>query len=60
MPEKFEELLKWLREQKPNDRSDQDRYYAIVITDVEKAAAVFTTLCETSAGEEIICLTEPQ
>jgi Arc/MetJ-type ribon-helix-helix transcriptional regulator len=32
-----------LKENKPNDRSDVDRYWAIVITDVEKAIAVFET-----------------
>lgn len=51
MPDKtitwqFEELLNWLREQKPNDRSDKDRYFAIVITDVEKAKAVYMAYCE--------------
>lgn len=39
--EQFEELLAALREQKPNDRSDKDRYWAIVITEVEKAKAIF-------------------
>lgn len=39
----FEELLAQLREQKPNDRSEKDRYWAISITEVEKAKAVFVT-----------------
>ena len=39
----FEELLEWLRRDKPNDRSDKDRYWAIVITEVEKAKAIFLT-----------------
>jgi hypothetical protein len=39
----FEELLEKLRLMKPNDRSGYDRYWAIVITDVEKAMAVFKT-----------------
>lgn len=30
-----------LRENKPNDRSDRDRIYAIVITDMEKTIAYF-------------------
>jgi hypothetical protein len=42
----FEELLAQLREQKPNDRSDRDRYWAIVITEVEKAKAVFVQYAE--------------
>lgn len=37
----FEELLAQLREQKPNDRSEKDRYCAIVITEVEKAKAAY-------------------
>lgn len=41
----FEQLLTALKETKPNDRSEQDRYFAIVITDVEKARAVFLTYC---------------
>jgi hypothetical protein len=41
----FDDLLATLREAKPNDRSEQDRYFAIVITDVEKARAVFLTYC---------------
>lgn len=44
--EQFEELLASLREQKPNDRSDKDRYWAIVITEVEKAKAVFLTYAQ--------------
>lgn len=39
--EQFEALLASLRQQKPNDRSDKDRYWAIVITEVEKAKAIF-------------------
>ena len=33
-----------LREAKPGDRSERDRYCQIVITDVEKAMAVFDRL----------------
>lgn len=42
----FEALLDALRSEKPNDRSDKDRYFAIVITDVEKAKAVFVTYAQ--------------
>lgn len=37
----FAELLILLDENKPNDRSLKDRYYAITTTEVQKAAAVF-------------------
>lgn len=37
----FDYLIEVLRQEKPNDRSDHDRYWAIVITEVEKARAVF-------------------
>jgi len=37
----YKELLEALRNMKPNDRSEADRYWAIVITDTEKAMAVF-------------------
>jgi hypothetical protein len=39
----LDQALSELRRNKPNDRSDADRYWAIVITDVEKALAVFKT-----------------
>lgn len=39
----FGELLTELKGRKPNDRSEQDRYWAIVITDVEKALGTFYT-----------------
>lgn len=39
----FDFLLLQLEAFKPNDRSKQDRYWAIVITEVEKAAAIFKT-----------------
>lgn len=41
----FGELLLRLREAKPNDRSEADRYHAIVITEVEKAKAVYMAYC---------------
>ena len=37
----FEYLIEVLREAKPNDRSERDRYWAIVITQAEIARAVF-------------------
>lgn len=40
---KFVDFIAALRAAKPNDRSEKDRYYAIVITEVEKAFAVFST-----------------
>lgn len=39
----FGELLTALKGLKPNDRSDADRYWAITITDVEKALGTFNT-----------------
>lgn len=36
----------YLKAGKPNDRSDQDRYCAITITEVEKAKAVFAVYCK--------------
>jgi len=39
----FDFLLLQLESYKPNDRSKQDRYWAIAITEVEKAAAIFKT-----------------
>lgn len=41
--DEFEILLYELRQQKPNDRSEKDRYWAIVVTEVEKAKAIFLT-----------------
>lgn len=41
----FDFLLLQLETYKPNDRSKQDRYWAIVNTEVEKAKAVFVTYC---------------
>lgn len=35
--------LKQLRISKPGDRSEKDRWYQIVITDVEKALSVFNS-----------------
>ncbi len=49
---KFEELLAALKELKPNDRSEQDRYWAITITETEKAAAFFKTYARGENYEE--------
>ncbi len=48
--QKLDELLTTLRELKPNDRSNQDRYWAITITEVEKAFAVFVTFAGQPEG----------
>lgn len=47
----FDNLLAQLEAYKPNDRSKQDRYWAIVNTEVEKAKAVFVTYCEDRNGQ---------
>ncbi len=38
-------LLGVIQAAKPNDRSNRDRYFAIVITDFEKLIAVFELYC---------------
>lgn len=48
----FEDLLSRLSFYKPNDRSSADRYYAIVITEVEKAKAVYLAYCREKPDEE--------
>lgn len=45
----FDELLDALRDSKPNDRSEQDRYIAITITEVEKARALFVVYVQGGA-----------
>lgn len=37
----LKEALEAMKEAKPNDRSDRDRYAAIAITDLEKLIAVY-------------------
>ena len=49
----FNALLGALRLYKPNDRSDRDRYWAITITEVEKARAVFLTYAEPLISESV-------
>ena len=41
--DEFVAFVNALKNAKPNDRSEKDRYFAIVITEVEKAFAVFMT-----------------
>ena len=41
---KFQDLLITMQALKPNDRSNADRYWAIAITETEKAMAVFAQL----------------
>jgi hypothetical protein len=48
----FEHLLITLKDQKPNDRSNADRYWAIVITEVEKARAIYLTYAAPKEGAE--------
>lgn len=37
----FVELMKEIKESKPNDRSEKDRYVAILLTELEKIYAFF-------------------
>ena len=46
LQKKFLDFILSMREKKPNDRSDGDRYWAIVITELEKAYAVFVTFAD--------------
>lgn len=39
--QEFRNLIESLKRLKPGDRSEQDRWYQIVITDVEKAFGVY-------------------
>jgi len=39
--EKFEELLKKLQEEKPDERSEEARRFAVTITEVEKVYAYY-------------------
>lgn len=41
MLEKLNELLAGLQAEKPNDHSEKDRYYSILITDTEKLIALY-------------------
>lgn len=48
---KFDDLLIAMRALKPNDRSDTDRYWAIAITETEKALGVFKTWVHEEYGK---------
>lgn len=39
--------LALLQDHKPNDRSEKDRHYAIVITELEKVYAYYKTFIDT-------------
>lgn len=43
--DKIQELILLLKDNKPNDRSARDRYWAILITDLEKILAFYTYFC---------------
>jgi hypothetical protein len=44
--EKFAELLTAVTDGKPNDRSEKDRYFAILKTEIEKALAIYKVYCK--------------
>ena len=44
--ESFESMLTLLRAVKPNDRSEKDRYMAVLIADVERAKAWYMAYCK--------------
>ena len=41
----FAQMKEALKAEKPNDRSDRDRYYAILNTELEKAYALYEVYC---------------
>lgn len=41
LSDEFRNLIDDMRNLKPNDRSEKDRYWAIVLTELEKAQALF-------------------
>lgn len=41
--ERLSVMLFILRDHKPDDRSEDDRYFAITITEMEKVVAIFQT-----------------
>lgn len=43
METEFLDFINKLKAAKPNDRSERDRYWAITITELEKAFAIFKT-----------------
>jgi hypothetical protein len=42
----LEELRQKIADNKPNDRSDVDRNYAIVLTDLQKVQAFWVSYCQ--------------
>jgi hypothetical protein len=42
----LEQIRRKIADNKPNDRSDADRNYAIVLTDLQKVQAFWVTYCE--------------
>lgn len=42
----LEELRQKIADNKPNDRSDADRNYAIVLTDLQKVQAFWVSYCQ--------------
>ena len=39
-------LIDMAKSAKPNDRSEQDRYFAVLITDIEKLRAYYLAYCK--------------
>jgi hypothetical protein len=44
--QELDQLRQKIADNKPNDRSDADRNYAIVLTDLQKVAAFWVAYCE--------------
>ena len=45
----LENALTVLREQKPNDKSEKDRRYAVTITEMEKVIAYYATFISSTS-----------
>ena len=41
----MKDLIDLAKREKPNDRSERDRYYAIFVTELEKALALYACYC---------------
>ena len=48
--EKFEELLKKLQDEKPTERGEEARRFAVTITELEKVYAYYTTFVLSSGA----------
>lgn len=46
LAEQFDELIERMKMDKPNDRSEKDRYWAIATTQLEIAKAIFITYAD--------------